>query len=410
MSGPLPGSTAIAGDVVRPGGTGYDDARRIYNAVHDSNPALVVRATSPTDVVGALALAERQRHDVTVRGGGHSLAGYSASDGGLLIDLSGVDGIDIDAAARVAVVGAGATAGQLTAATCRHGLVVPFGDSPDVGVGGITLGGGIGWLSRKYGLTLDSLERVEIVLADGQVVLADHDEYSDLFWAIRGGGGNFGVVTRFRFRLNRLGSVVGGVLALPATPAVVSGVVELADSAPDDLGTICLVTRLPPLPSLPADVHGRPAVLITLVWCGDQAEGERYVDRFRRLTPPLVDLVRQRPYPEMYSVLAGTPESVTNITSSFLADTLDAQAIDHIIGSIDQPEDVAEGALAAVELRVLGAPSPGYLWTPRRSRTATRRSRARWSPRGSSAQTPTATGLGCRRWRTGSLPTPRAPI
>ena len=349
---PLPGGSPVS-DVVMPGDDVYDDLRRIYNSLHDQHPALIVRVAETSDVARALELARVAGHEVAVRGGGHSIAGHGSTEGGLLIDLAGLNHIDIDARDQVARVGAGVTAGRLTAASCRQDLVVPLGDSPDVGVGGITLGGGIGWLSRKLGLTLDSLESAEVVTADGRVVTASEGDHSDLFWAIRGGGGNFGVVTEFRYRLHPIGAIVGGLLALPASTDVLLGIIELAAAAPDELGIISLVTRLPPLGFVPPEAHGRPAVLISLVWCGDQGEGDRQVDRFRALAPPLVDLVQPRRYPEMYAMLAEVPTSITNITSSFLADELDEAAVDVIIRSVSDAA-ARPDVLTGVEVRVLG--------------------------------------------------------
>lgn len=345
---PLPGGSPVS-DVVAPGDDVYDDLGRIYNSLHDQHPALIVRVAETSDVARALELARVAGHEVAVRGGGHSIAGHGSTEGGLLIDLAGLNHIDIDARDQVARVGAGVTAGRLTAASCRQDLVVPLGDSPDVGVGGITLGGGIGWLSRKLGLTLDSLERAEVVTADGRVVTASEDDHSDLFWAIRGGGGNFGVVTEFRYRLHPIGAIVGGLLAPPACTDVLLGIIELALRHPTSSGS----SRLPPLGFVPPEAHGRPAVLISLVWCGDEGEGDRQVDRFRALAPPLVDLVQPRRYPEMYAMLAEAPTSITNITSSFLADELDEAAVDVIIRSVSDAA-ARPDVLTGVEVRVLG--------------------------------------------------------
>ena len=348
---------AIAGDVIVAGDDAYDDARQVYNLLHDTRPALIVRPRTAADVARALELARQEGHEVAVKSGGHSIGGFGTTEGGLLIDLAAMDAIDVDPAQRRATVGGGVRAGALTTATYDHGLIVPFGDSPDVGVSGITLGGGIGWLSRKLGLTLDSLEGAEVVLADGQIVTADHDQNPDLFWALRGGGGNFGVVTRMRFRLHPLGPVLGGVLALPATPDVVRGVLDLADAAPDDLGTIALVTRMPPLPFVPEDAHGQPAVMITLVWSGEPDEGEHRIDGLRQLAPPLVDDVVLRPYPEMYDLFADVPPSVTNATTTLLADDatdLDDPGARAILDAIEEPPEPDAPVLSGVELRVLG--------------------------------------------------------
>jgi FAD/FMN-containing dehydrogenase len=343
----------LRGELLLPGDHGYDNARRGYNRLHDHRPKVVVRPAIPDDVARALEFATSVGLEVAVRSGGHSLAGYGTTDGGVLIDLSAMHAVHIDPAARVAWVEAGTTAGQLTAATAAHGLVVPFGDSPDVGVGGITLGGGVGWLSRKLGLTIDSVEGVELVTADGQLLTADDQTRPDLFWAMRGGGGNFGVVTRIRYRLHPIGAVLGGALLLPATGEVIRGVVDLAEAAPDELTTIMLITRLGPLSIVPPEAHGRLGVLITLVWCGELAAGERVVQGFRALAP-LADLVGPRPYPSMYELIPEAPPSVTNITYSFAADRLDDQAIGSILQQLQERNLPSAEALAAVELRVLG--------------------------------------------------------
>jgi FAD/FMN-containing dehydrogenase len=262
--------------------------------------------------------------------------------------------VRIDPAARAAWVEAGTTTGRLTTAAAAHGLVVPFGDSPTVGVGGITLGGGVGWLSRRLGLTIDSVEGVELVTADGRLVTADEGTRADLFWALRGGGGNFGVVTRFRYRLHPIGAVLGGALLLPATGEVIRSVVDLADAAPDELTTIMLITRLPPLSMVPPEAHGRLAVLITMVWCGELDAGERVLDGFRAVAPPIADLLGPRAFPSMYELLPEAPRSVTNITDSFVADELDDEAIGSILHWLEEPGPPSAEALAAVELRVLG--------------------------------------------------------
>jgi FAD/FMN-containing dehydrogenase len=344
----------LRGELLQPNDHGYDDARRGYNSLHDHRPAVIVRPVDGDDIARALQFASSAGLEIAVRSGGHSLAGYGATDGGVLIDLSAMHAIHIDPAARVAWVEAGATAGQLTATTAAHGLVVPFGDSPTVGVGGITLGGGIGWLSRKLGLTIDSLDGVEIVTADGQIITADERTRPDLFWAVRGGGGNFGVVTRFRYRLHPIGTVLGGALFLPATHEVIRGVIDLADAAPDELTTISLITRLPPLSIVPPEAHGQLAVLITPVWCGELQAGERVVDTFRALAPPIADLLHPRPYPSMYELIPEAPQWVTNITDSFAADELDDQAIGSILQQLEEANLPSTQALTAVELRVLG--------------------------------------------------------
>ena len=344
----------LHGEVLLPGDPGYDDARRVYNRLHDRRPAVIVRPAGADDVARALELATSAGLEVAIRSGGHSLAGYGTTEGGMLIDLSAMHSVHVDPAARVASVEAGATAGQLTAATSAHGLVVPFGDSPTVGVGGITLGGGVGWLSRKLGLTIDSVEGVELVTAAGQLLSADAHTRPDLFWAVRGGGGNFGVVTRFRYRLHPVGTVLGGALFLPAATEVIGGLIDLADAAPDELTTIMLITRLPPLSIVPPEAHGRLAVMITMVWSGRPEDGERTVDAFRTAAPPIADLLGPRPYPSMYELIADAPESVTNVTHSFAADELDDRAIGSILRHLEESGALSPEAFVGVELRVLG--------------------------------------------------------
>jgi FAD/FMN-containing dehydrogenase len=344
----------LRGELLLPNDHGYDNARQGYNRLHDRRPVVIVRPTDGDDVARALELAASAGLEVAVRSGGHSLAGYGTTEGGVLIDLSAMHAIHIDPAALVASVEAGTTAGQLTAATAAHGLAIPFGDSPTVGVGGITLGGGVGWLSRKLGLTIDSVEGVELVTADGQLLSADAHTRPDLFWAVRGGGGNFGVVTRIRYRLHPIGTVLGGALLLPATHEVIGGVIDLADAAPDELTTITLITRLGPLSIVPPEAHGRLAVLITLVWCGELDAGERVVDTFRTVAPPIADLLGPRPYPSMYELIAEAPRSISNITHSFAADELDDRAIGSILRQLNESNLPSTEAFAAVKLRVLG--------------------------------------------------------
>jgi FAD/FMN-containing dehydrogenase len=351
------GTDAVAGAVIVPGDAAYDAAASIYNRQFRSQPALVIRPVDARDVARALTLAQVHGYDVAVKGGGHSIAGYSAIDGGILIDLAALDRVDRDPESRSVTVGGGVRAGALTTVTLEAGMVVPLGDSPDVGVAGLTLGGGIGWLSRKFGLTLDSLESAEVVLADGTIVTAGQDDHADLFWALRGGGGNLGIVTSLRFRLHRIGAIVGGLMALPATPRVLRGLLEDVADAPDELGAIALVTRLGPLPFVPPEAQGQLAALISVAWCGDVDEGRRQVDRLRTLARPIVDAVHVRPYADMYTLLDGAaPATITNSTATLLTDVerFDDRAIASVLAAFEAPANPDEPALTAVELRVTG--------------------------------------------------------
>src|SRR5215216_2376767 len=208
----------LKGQVIAPQDAGYDEARTIFYGGFDRHPAAIVRVANPTDVSHVVALARESGIELAVRGGGHSLAGHGVSDGGLVLDLGWLDELEIDAHGRVATAAAGLRAGKVTKQAGALGLAIGFGDTASVGIGGLTLGGGIGYLVRKHGLTIDSVLSVRIVTADGRVLEADANNHPDLFWAIRGGGGNFGVVTRFRYRLHPDAGSTGGMLVLPATP------------------------------------------------------------------------------------------------------------------------------------------------------------------------------------------------
>ena len=215
---------SLDGRVIYPDDPGYDEARAVFSGGIDRRPAVIARVASAADVSRVVSLARETGLELAVRSGGHSDAGHSTTDGGIVLDLSGMKGLHIDAAGRAAWAETGLTAGDYTEAAGEHGLATGFGDTGSVGIGGITLGGGIGYLVRKHGLTVDDLLAAEVVTADGRLLRADADTHPDLFWAIRGGGGNFGVATRFCFRLHEVDTVVGGMLMLPATPETISSV------------------------------------------------------------------------------------------------------------------------------------------------------------------------------------------
>ena len=239
------------GQVISPGDDRYDRARRVHNAAVDRHPALIIRPVDADDVALAIAHAREQGMPLVVKAGGHSMGGHSTGDGALVLDLSAMRDVEIDAAARTAWAGAGVLAGELTSATHPLGLVTPFGDTGSVGVAGITLGGGIGWLVRKHGMTIDSLLAVEIVTADGRRRTASAVEEPDLFWAVRGAGANFGVVTRLQFRLHPLDSVLAGDILLPATRDVLRALIPVLLAAPDELTAMPLIMSAPEDPSIP---------------------------------------------------------------------------------------------------------------------------------------------------------------
>jgi FAD binding domain len=238
--------------------------------------------------------------DLAVRGGGHSVARHSIVDGGIVIDLRDLKALDIDADGRAASAGTGLTAGEYTVAAGAYGLATGFGDTGSVGIGGITLAGGIGYLVRKHGLTVDDLLSAEVVTADGDVLQVDEDSHPDLFWAIRGGGGNFGVATRYKLRLHEVDKIVGGMLFLPVTPDAIVSLVEETTSAPDEVSAMVNVMKAPPMPFIPEEHHGRPLVMVLLAYAGDLDAGDMFVDRLRKLGPPVADMIRRMPYTEVF--------------------------------------------------------------------------------------------------------------
>jgi len=290
----------LDGRVITPTDAEYDAARSVLPGELDVRPAAIARVTGPDDVVRVIDIARRSRLELAVRSGGHSAGGYGMTNGGIVIDVRDLKDFELDAEQRTAWAGSGLTAGEYTIAAAAHDLATGFGDTGSVGIGGITLGGGVGYLSRKHGLTIDSLLAAEIVTADGRVLLVDADSHPDLFWAIRGGGGNFGVVTRFRFRLHPLSQVVGGMLVLPATAQTVAGFIAAAEAAGDEMGTIANVMNCPPMPFVAEEHHGSLVIMGMLCWAGEPAEGERAVEPFRALATPLADMVAPMAYPGMY--------------------------------------------------------------------------------------------------------------
>jgi FAD binding domain len=311
-----------------------------------SSSAPPTRPRSPAWV----ALARDSGLELAVRGGGHSVAGHGTSDGGILLDLGAMKTLGVDPHSRTAWAQTGLTAGEYTTAAHAHGLATGFGDTPSVGIGGLTLGGGIGYLVRKHGLTVDDLLAAELVTADGEVLHVDDDSHPDLFWAIRGGGGNFGVATRFRFRLHPLDRVVGGMLLLPATPEVIAGFIAAAQAAPEELSAIANIMKAPSMPPIPEQAHGRPVIMALLCYAGEVDAGERAVAPFRALATPLADLVRPMPYPEIYQFTEGGPGPDHEAARSLFLDTVDLPAAEAIVERLL----AATAPLAVAQLRVLG--------------------------------------------------------
>jgi FAD/FMN-containing dehydrogenase len=340
---------SLQGRVILPGDADYDRARALFYGGMDRRPAMIVQVANVRDVARVVSLARDSGLELAVRSGGHSAAGHSVVDDSIVLDLSQMRMLDIDVEQRIAWAETGLTAGEFTAAAGKHGLAVGFGDTGSVGIGGITLGGGVGYLVRKYGLTIDDLLAAEVVTADGQILQADAGSHPDLFWALRGGGGNFGVVTRFKFRLHPVDTVVGGMLFLPATPEIIAGFIQAAEAAPEELSTIANVMPAPPMPFVPEAFHGQMIVIAMLVYAGDVAAGERALAPFRSLAEPLADMLRPMTYPEIYLPEEGDyhPKAVGH---TMFVDRIDAGVSETILRYLQE----SDADMRVAQLRVLG--------------------------------------------------------
>lgn len=339
----------LEGRVIVPEDADYDGARALFYGGIDPRPAAIARVAGDADVARVVTFAGEHHLELAVRSGGHSNAGHSTTEGGIVLDLRDMKGLDIDVDGRTAWAQTGLTAAEYTTATGAHGLVTGFGDTGSVGIGGITLGGGVGYLVRKHGLTIDDLLGAEIVTADDELLHVDAEHHPDLFWAIRGGGGNFGVATRFRYRLHELPTIVGGMLMLPATAQIVAEFIALAEAAPEELSTIANVMPAPPMPFVPVEHYGELIVMAFMAYAGDAEAGERALAPFRALAEPIVDMVKPMPYPEIYP-----PEDdsyhPTAVSRTMFIDTVD----DDVAETIMRWLEGSDASLRVAQLRVLG--------------------------------------------------------
>jgi FAD/FMN-containing dehydrogenase len=338
----------LAGELITPDDPSYDEARQVFFKGVDKRPLAVARVAGPADVAAVVNAAREGGLELAVRSGGHSRPGYGTVDGGLVIDLSRMNAVEVDAGGGAAWVETGATAGAYTLATAERGRATGLGDTGSVGIGGITLAGGIGFLARKTGLTIDNLLAAEVVTADGEVVQTSEDSEPDLFWAVRGGESNFGVATRLRLRLSEISEIVGGMLILPASAPVIAGFLEAAQAAPEELSTIANVMVAPPMPFLPAEAHGKPIVIGMFAYVGPVEQGEQVIAPFRALAEPIADMVRPMRYPELYE--GPEPEVRFGAGANFFADSLEPAAAEAILEQL--PKSTAP--MRAVQLRVLG--------------------------------------------------------
>jgi len=340
--------SAVRGRVVTPEAADYDDLRAVAVPV-DGRPAVIVRPADARDVARAVSIASEAGLPIAVRSGGHSGAGHGVVDDGIVVDLRDMKALEVDVEGRTAWAETGLTAGEYTTAVAAHGLATGFGDTGSVGIGGITLGGGVGYLVRKHGLTIDSLLAAEVVTADGQVLQVDAQTHPDLFWAVRGGGGNFGVATRFQFRLHELDAFVGGILILPATADVLAGFIAAAEAAPEELSTIANVMPCPPMPFVPAEHHGELIVMGMMAFAGSAEDGERALAPFRALATPIADMVRPSPYPDMYPP-ADPDYHPTAVARVFFLDHVDPDVAGRIVDTLAD----SDATMRVAQLRVLG--------------------------------------------------------
>jgi FAD/FMN-containing dehydrogenase len=330
---------SFRGALLTPGEEGFEEARRVWNGAIDRRPALIARCAGADDVEQALRFARERELPVSVRGGGHSVVGHSVCDDGVMIDLSLMKAVSVDPAGRVARAAAGLTWSELDLATQRHGLATTGGTISHVGIGGLTLGGGFGHLMRRHGLTVDNLRAVDLVTADGERLRVDADREPELFWGLRGGGGNFGIATAFEYDLHAVGPLVlGGPIYWPLeqAPDVLRRLREYAPDAPDELGIMIVAHRAPPLPFLAPEHYSAPVLGLLLVWSGDIAEGIRATAPLRAVGIPLGELIRPVPYRAVQTLLDGSaPRGTHAYWRSHRLPTLSDAVIARIVGLVE---------------------------------------------------------------------------
>lgn len=326
---------SLRGELIRPGDEVYDTARKIWNGMIDKHPALIARCTGIADVISAVNFARTNEILVAVRGGGHGVAGNAVCDGGIVIDLSRMKGMHIDPTTRTARAQAGLVWGDFNHETQAFGLATTGGFISTTGIAGLTLGGGVGWLMRKYGLTCDNLLSVDVVTADGQFLTASKTENADLFWGLRGGGGNFGIATSFEYQLHPVGPMIlAGMVIHPATKAkeVLKFYREYVATVPDELGSMVFLRTAPKAPFLPEHVHGTPVVAIGVCYAGPIEEGEQAVKPLREFGPPLADIIGLKPYKAFHTMFdIDVPPGLLVYWKSGYLGSLNDDAIDTII-------------------------------------------------------------------------------
>jgi FAD/FMN-containing dehydrogenase len=295
---------AVRGPVIEPGDPAYDEARKVHNAMHDRRPAVIVRCADAGDVMATVAFARENAADLSIRGGGHSAPGFGTNDGGVVIDMSPMKNVRVDAKAKTARAGGGATLGDFNHATNAYGLATTGGIVSTTGIAGLTLGGGIGYLARGFGLSVDNLVSADVVTADSRALVASEQENADLFWALRGGGGNFGVVTSFEYRLHEVKDIVAGIFIFPLerTADLFRFFREYIESAPEEMGGFPAILVAPPLPFLPQDAHGKTLTGVVACWAGAPERAEQEFDKIRKVGARVGEMVAPMPYPMINSL------------------------------------------------------------------------------------------------------------
>src|SRR3954468_20693071 len=347
-------SGAFAGELLAPGDSGYDEARCVWNGMFDRRPALIARCAGADDVVAAVDFARSLGLTVAVRSGGHSAAGHGTCDGGIVISLENMKGIRVDAHARTVRAEAGLTWGEFDRETQNFGLAVTGGRFSTTGIAGLTLGSGSGWLERKCGLTADNLLAAEVVTADGRQVVASPEENADLFWGLRGGGGNFGIVTAFHYRLHEVGPIIYGGLLVSAperAEEILRFMRDFMREAPDDLGVGVAFINAPPEPFVPPELHSPPSCAVIICWTGDTQDPDAILGPIRRVAQPLLDMVQPMPYTALQSMLdAGGPHGINAYMKADLISELD----DEVVAKLANHGARRAGPMAQLILEPLG--------------------------------------------------------
>ncbi len=361
---------SLDGELIEPGEAGYEEHRRVWNGMIDRRPALIARCASVADVVNTVRFAREEQLLLAVRGGGHSFAGFSTCDGGVVLDLAPMTAVEVDPENRVARAGGGVTWGLFDTATHAHGLATTGGLISTTGIAGLTLGGGIGWLQRQCGLACDNLLSVELVTAKGDVVRASAHENPELFWGLRGGGGNFGVVTSFEFRLHPVSSVLGGLMLFPADRGaeVMRVYREYVRDCPDELTTWLSAITAPAADFVPADLQGKPSLAVLACHCGAMEDAEPTIKPLRDLGPA-VDLIESMPYPALQSML---DEDLPPGVRCYLKSGYVPELTDAVIDTIVEHTQAMPSASSTLDLHHMGGavariPEDGTAFGDRRS-------------------------------------------